>query len=116
MYRTTHSAQERVSLLVTGCPTRVFMSFYGTKLKVFEQITKRCEKNVVEQTTLNIIAVTSNDISLKTSGKVACTILEVHATNMISHILISAKKTTNQACKSLFLAAFDVAFLSETLA
>lgn len=73
------------------------MSFYGTKLKVFEQITKGCEKNVVEQTTLNIIAVTSNDISLKTSGKVACTILEVHATNMISHILISAKKNNESS-------------------
>lgn len=68
------------------------MSFYGTKLKVFEQITKGYEKNVVEQTTLDIIAVTSNDISLKTSGKVACTIHEVHATNMISHILISTKR------------------------
>lgn len=61
------------------------MSFYGTKLKVFEQITKGCEKKVVEQTTLNIIAVTPNDISLKTSGKVACTILDAHATNMLFH-------------------------------
>lgn len=61
------------------------MSFYGTKLKVFEQITKGCEKNVVEQTTLGAIAETSNDISLKTRGKVACTILEVHATNMMFH-------------------------------
>jgi hypothetical protein len=35
------------------------MSFYGTKLKVFEQITKGCEKNVVEQTVLGAIAETS---------------------------------------------------------
>ena len=35
------------------------MSFYGTKLKVFEQITKGCEKNVVEQTILGAIAETS---------------------------------------------------------
>ena len=59
MYRTTHSAQERANLLVTECPTLVFMSFYGTKIKVFEQITKGCEKNVVEQTILGAIAETS---------------------------------------------------------
>lgn len=35
------------------------MSFYGTKLKVFEQITKGCEKNVVEQTILGAIPKTS---------------------------------------------------------
>ncbi|KGF41835.1 hypothetical protein HMPREF2140_02875 [Hoylesella buccalis DNF00985] len=85
MHRTTHSTQERANFLFTERPTMVFMSFYGTKLKVFEQITKGCEKKVVEQTTLNIIAVTSNDISLKTKGKVACTILEAHATNMLFH-------------------------------
>lgn len=59
MSRTTHSAQERANLLVTVCPTLIFMSFYGTKLKVFEQITKGCEKNVVEQTILGAIAETS---------------------------------------------------------